>query len=207
MNKTVILILYSLLPSICMGQRAVISTNNIKELYAGVKNEVSIALPNTPCNDIQLSATQCKVIGRGCNYIIIPSTDTNNIATIITIHNKKKSVVADTIGVPVKHINDMLVKISESSVNRGPLMKSGPIITSKTCPIIEKFFKITEFNVTILRDTAIIFDYRNVGCRFDKESLDALKKTKKGDRLFIEEIKVIGPDKTYRMMGTISHKF
>jgi hypothetical protein len=190
-----------------MGQRAVISTNNIKELYAGVENEVSIALPNTPCNDIQLSASQCKVTGSGCNYIIIPSTDTNNAATIITIRNKKKSVVADTIGVPVKHINDLLVRISESSLNRGRVMKNGPSITSKDCPIIEKFFQIAEFNVTILRDTAIIFDHRNVGSRFDKESLDALGKTKKGDKLYIEEIKVIGPDKTYRKMATISHTF
>lgn len=204
MNKTVILLLCCLMPCMCMGQRAVISTNNIKELYAGYENEVSIALPNSPCSDIQLTATNCKVNGSGCDYVITPTPTEDIEETIFTIHNKKKNIVLDTIIVPVKRI-DILVKITENPNNRGPIIKDGPIITSKNCPIINKLFQIVEFNIGIVRDTTILFDHKNIGNHYDKESLDALGKTKKGDKLYIEEIKVIGPDKTYRMMASISH--
>lgn len=199
-------LLYCLfLPTTLFAQSAVVSTNQTRVLYMHLENEVSVAIPGYSCDDLLLEADNCNVEGKDCTYIITPKEEIKQTILIIT-HAKTRKVL-DKILLPVRRLADPRVIIARGKDNKGVIIKDGPVIISDNCTYVESFFKILEFEITILRGDSIIFQHKNTDSHFDAATIAAIDSAQSGDKLFMEEISVMGPDKSRRKFGTIIYRF
>lgn len=199
-------LLYCLfLPPTLFAQSAVVSTNQTRILYAHLENEVSVVMPGYRCDDLLLEADNCNIEGKDCTYLITPKEEVKQITLIIT-HAKTKKVL-DKIQLPVRRLADPRVIIARGKDNAGPIIKDGPIIISDNCTYVESFFKILEFEITILRGDSIVFQHKTINSHFDAVTIAAIDSAQNGDKLFMEEIRVMGPDRKTRLFNTIAYKF
>lgn len=92
--------------------------------------------------------------------------------------------------------------------NKGNLFKDGPIIVGYDGSSLQNLFKIVEFQVGFLSKESGV--YHQILCKGDKYAdkvLDLIKNAKKGDKIFIEDITVEGPDGTKRKMTSVVYLF
>lgn len=199
-------LLYSLfLPTTLFSQSAVVSTNQTRVLYTHLKNEVSVAIPGYRCDELSLEADNCNVEGKGCTYLITPKEEVNQTTLVITHAKTRKAL--DKVQLPVRRLADPKVIIARGKDNTGPIIKDGPVIISDNCTYIENFFKILEFEIFILRGDSIIFQHKTIGSHFDAATIAVIDSAQSGDKLFMEEIRVMGPDRKTRLFNTIAYKF
>jgi hypothetical protein len=75
------------------------------------------------------------------------------------------------------------------------------------CSFPDSFFHIAEFLVTIYHGEEKMYEHKTIGSRFEPETWAAIEKAGPGDKLFLEEIRVIGPDKRWRLFNPVVYQF
>ena len=191
----------------CLAQRVVLSTDQTRFLYARLENKVSVAVPGFECGDLLLESANCTIEGEGCSYIVIPA-DVKN--AVLMVRSKKSHTIVDSVKIPVVRMNGLKVKIAAGPDNTGSLIEDGPIIEGLAgdCSIVaDRFFRLKGFSVSIGRGRDIWYQGDTKGSHFTAEMLAAFKKAQPGDKLYFENVKVIGPDNRERSMCSITYVF
>ncbi len=202
--KTVLVgfvLLYSLTST---GQVVVLSTEQTKVLYAGFENKISIAVPGYSCDDFKVEAAHCSIKGEGCSYLITPGTVS---PLLFIIRLKRGNEIIDTVTVPVRHIPEPRVKIAEGWDNNGAILKDAPVMVGDDGSNLEGFFRIMDFEVTMLRGDSIIYQHKTTGAHFDAATKTMIESAQAGDKLFLEEIHVMAPDGKRRLFNNIAYVF
>lgn len=204
MEHRLIWLLMLFFPSFCYGQAAVLSTEQTKVLYAGFENKISIAVPGYSCDELKVEAAQCSIKGEGCSYMVTPGAVSS---LVFVIRSKRDKKLIDTVTVPVRHIPDPRVKIAEGRDNKGAILKEGPVVAGDDGSNLEGFFRIMDFEVTMLRGDSIVYQHKTTGAHFDAATKTMIESARPGDKLFLEEIHVMAPDGKRRLFNNIAYVF
>ncbi len=220
------LLLLLLLPFHCLSQHAVISATKMNVLYVGVENPVSFAMDNANCRDLDL------VVENGiakrtsdCDYSI---TVTKPGSTLIFIV-KGNDTLYKTL-YRIKNIPDPVISWGHDDPYWFQLdsLRSQNQLQAITKHFnFDAIFSIVSFEITVMRNKKLsknkkiycsdclkkiegeyyetVFSCVNNGADFNNSLKEFIQtKLAPGDKVFIEEIKVMAPDSRIRSLNSIN---
>jgi gliding motility-associated protein GldM len=191
---------------------ATMSLDKMNVMYIGVDNPVTVAAAGYSVEDVSIAIPGAKITGEKGHYVV--NVDKVDPKLEVTINAKTKEG-------PIKKVGSMLIRVKKipDPVARVGTIASGAMSASQfriqIAPNakLDNFdfdarFMVTGFQFSMLpkgKDYQGPFKaYKVAGVRFeDNPDIKRLRDmAKPGDRIFIEEIKVIGPDKKERILPT-----
>jgi gliding motility-associated protein GldM len=196
---------------------ASLQLDKMNVFYIGVPNPVTVAAAGYSVEDVSLAVPNSRAEpdaekGKGHYNIFVDKVGTVDVA----INAKTKEGPIKQVGkmnVRIKRIPDPVAEINK--VSSGGM--SASIFRAQIAPaaVLKDFefdakFQIISFSFLMLpkgKDIVGPYDVKSqTGCRFDQNSdvAKAIKMAKAGDRIFIEEIKAVGPDKVPRKLNSIT---
>lgn len=201
---------YNFASSYFVGQpSATVSADKMNVFYIGVANPVSISVPGVPAASVKpsISAGTLKSLGNGKYEVWVTAGTTE--ATI--------NVTADVGGKPtsmgkskfrVKRIPDPTPMIANSK--GGLVAKSTLSASPGIIPYMEGFdfdlnFIITSYTFT-MNVKGDLLEKNITGNKLTPEIQGMISKAAIGTKLYFENIKAVGPDKTTRALSSISIK-
>lgn len=186
--------------------------------YIGVPNPVTVSAAGYAVEDVYLTlptGSGATVDGTNGHYSITVSQQTNDFVVTIMAKSKVQGGAPTKVGeshLRVKYIPDPIATVA--GIQSGAIAASNVRVQIAPIAVLKDFvydakFKITEFQFTLQRrgmDLQGPYPVKNAeGARFSdsKDVSTWMSKLKPGDRIYIEGIKGVGPDKRSRSLSPI----
>jgi gliding motility-associated protein GldM len=176
--------------------------------YIGVPNPVTISAAGYSLQDVNLSIEGAKITAKELGkYEVMVDKPGKVMANIVA---KKAAGGTETVGtmeVRVKRIPDPVAKVGNK--NSGFMPANVFKAQLGIIAVLENFdfdarFKVTSFTYSALPKRGdLIGPYPVKGASFAGEAKEAQQRAKAGDKVFIDDIKAVGPDGTVRTLGSI----
>lgn len=193
---------------------AVVSADKMNVLYIGIDNPVSIAVPGISSDKLKVSINNGTITGSNGKYIV----KVDNIAeTTIEVSAEIKPGEIKKVGSSayrVKRIPNPTPVIGNLSnnpqglfISKAELLKNPEVTVSLNLPFDLKFEVVT-FTLTYSVDNANgkgkdLISFVANGSKFTPVMIDAINKLPKDSKIYIEDIKVKGPDGSIRSLSPI----
>lgn len=188
----------------------VVSPTKMNVLYIGVDNPMEISVPGVGQNDVTAAIEGAGTLKKD------PANPSQYIANVTAVGKCKINVTAKLEGKPqnmgfkefrIKRIPDPIPTLGGKL--RGGNTQPGAIkAQSGVVALLENFDFEARFNVVsfqmVLASKGEIFKKEVQGPLFSSEMKAFLDRAKPKDIVFIDEIKVVGPDKQPRKLGQIA---
>lgn len=189
---------------------AVIASDNLNIIYAGIPNPFSVSVPGFPADKVNASVSDGSFskTGAGKYEANMPSSMVGKKVSInVAVTMDQGSRQIGTQEYIVKRIPDPVAQIN--GITEGDI----PVTTLKVSPGIgavlrDFYFQGVKFDVTSFecmfiprRQDAKI--EQNSGARWNGKVADFIQNAKPGDQIIFRKIKAIGPDKTVRPLNPI----
>ncbi len=186
----------------------VVSPTKMNVFYVGVDNPVSISAPGFSADKIRASMTNGKLLKKGNDYIARPKV-VGRVAQIrVEANFDGKWRHLHTVKFRVKPIPDPVAKVAGKS--GGKIKKNLLLAQRGVSAVLENFdfdlkFKIKSFTVsTIVKGYTV--DKQSKNANFTRDQKRMIRGTRRNQKVYIEEIKAVGPDGTTRNLPTIVFK-
>ncbi|MBP7496421.1 MAG: gliding motility protein GldM [Bacteroidales bacterium] len=184
-----------------------VSADAMNVFYIGVDNPVSISVPGIPMESIKPSITSGTLTPKGGGkYIVRVSSG---------IRTTKINVSADVSGsvkpmgsqeFRVKTVPDPIAYIANKksgSISKSELLAAGAIIPQLENFDFNMYFVVTEFSLSTLV-SGDLQEKRAQGNRLTEEMRKIVNTLRRGQKVYIENIKAKGPDGTTRSLSSIN---
>lgn len=186
---------------------ATVSADKMNVFYIGVPNPVSISVPGVPNDQVRASISNGSLSGGNGKYTVNVTTVGECVISVSAdVNGSSKSMGQARFR--VKKVPDpvpYIAGVRGGNVNKGALVANCVII-----PVMENFdfdlnFVITSytFSMNVGGDIIEKPGYGNV-LTADMKAM--INNAKRGQKVYIEDIKAKGPDGTIRSIGTINLK-
>jgi len=179
--------------------------------YIGVPNPITVSAAGYSLEDVSVSIPNATVTPGAVKgqYTV----ETNTPGKIFAAINAKTETGVKQVGgqeIRVKYIPDPIAKVGGK--NGGGLPSNIFKAQLGVSAALDGFdfdarFQVTSFEFSMLpKRGELIGPFKSNTARFDnnKQIADAINRCKPGDRIYIEEIRGVGPDKRNRALGTIA---
>jgi len=187
----------------------VISPTKMNVFYIGVDNPVDISVPGVASNKLSASISQGS---------IVPAADGGYTVRVNAPGAVKINVSAKMDGgakpmgekeFRVKKVPNPVAKIAGKT--GGPIAAGLLMAVKRVDAVMENFdfaltFNITGFNISTKSKDGFTIDKPSTGAGITSEQRSLLEGVKRGQKLYFEDIKAVGPDKTVRELGTLMFK-
>lgn len=184
----------------------VVSPTAMNVFYKGIENPMEVSAPGIPTENLKVSVTNAQMSGSKGKYVIIPN------------QSGSESIVSVS-----AEVNGRTVKIGESQFRLKPVPPPQPFIGDITGSgvmpqsmlaaqagvraVLENFVFDLKFNVVSFKVSTIIKgelkEVENRGPAFSSDVKTLLNATRKGSKVFFEDIKAKGPDGTVKPLGSV----
>lgn len=191
----------------------VVSPTKMNVLYIGVENPVSISVPGVPTENLSpsLSGGTLRPGKEKGEYIAEVKGGSEAIVSVsakFMVDGKPTTKNMGQFKFRVKRVPDPVAYIANKKdglVSANELIAAGAVI-----PKMENFdfdlqFKITSFDLSMNMQGDFITKSTN-GNRLSAEMATMLKSAKKGTKIYIEEVKAVGPDGVPRKLAPLNLK-
>ncbi len=180
---------------------AAIAPVKMNVLYIGVENPMKIAVSGYKSSELAVSVTNGEISGSSGNYIVRPKRP--GIAYVVVTHG------GDTIQKTefrVKLVPDPVVKIA--GIKGGAIKKDLLLEQKGLVAEIEYFdfdltFRVVEFVVSATID-GYVKDAKSNSTMLTSEQKKIIEQLKRGNKVYFESIKLVGPDGNIRNAPSIS---
>lgn len=186
----------------------VVSPTKMNVFYVGVDNPVSISAPGFSSDRIRASMTNGKLTKKGNNYIAEPKVAFRDAMVRVEAQFDDGWRALKTVPFRVKPIPDPVAKVADMS--GGKIKKNLLMAQSGVDAVMDNFdfdltFKITGFTVsTIVKGFTVDQTSRSDG--FTTEQMRLFRNLKRNQKVYIEDIRAVGPDGVTRNLPTISFR-
>jgi gliding motility-associated protein GldM len=200
------------IPPFTVGAPAlVVSPKQMNVFYRGLDNPVEISVPGVSPNQMQPSCEGCEVFTKVSDgeWNVRPAAGTvAKISVTAEINGSKTSM--GTKEFRVKKIPDPVPSFNGKKPQDSTIPQGDAAVGAGLKANMEGFdFPVTA-NVTSFRfsiaGSSGLKEYGSDGPRMKQEASEAIKKAKKGEKIFFEEIKCSMPDGTERKLAPITLK-
>lgn len=161
-------------------------------LYYPIENRIKVYYNNDETNDFTLSVIGAK-IKKDNDYYVVKVQDRNRV-TLLVRRNEQNNQNVDKVYFIIKDYKEPAIQLCGTKggyVSHKRLLKEKKImLNNEDNPYLKQDFKIKGFKLVIYNDTQTILFISNSEY-FTDEQKEALKKLKKGQKFFIEDIKLI----------------
>lgn len=186
----------------------VISPTKMNVFYEAVENPVTISVPGVNSKDISISITNAKYRKYKNEYLVTTKAGTAGLKSRITVFAQTESGKRKmgTMDFRIKRIPPPIAKvggINEGKLNKGLLLAQTGIVAEMEDFDFELEYKVFQFNVSAVKNGYNI-DEASKSNRFTKAQQDLIKGLTRGSKVFINDIKAIGPDKRSKKLGSIT---
>jgi gliding motility-associated protein GldM len=185
----------------------VVFPTKMNVFYLGVDNPVDVAVPGVQPDKINIDVTNGKYIKQGSSYIIRPSRPGNSFVIVYAqIDNSKREMGRREFR--VKTVPDPVAKVNGQK--GGAIAKNILLAQIGVAAEMENFdfdltFTITEFTVSAVVQ-GFVKEYKSNSNKFTPEQLSIIKSMNRGQNVYIQDVKAVGPDGSTRPLSTINFK-
>ncbi len=184
-----------------------VAPTKMNVFYLGVDNPVDVSVAGIQPDKISISVTNARHEKRRGSYIIKPIRPGNAYVVVYaTIDGKKremgrKEFRVKTVPMPVAMVNN----------KKGGAMQQQVLLAQiGVAAEMEDFdfdlkFTVTEFTVSAVVQ-GFVRDYTSKSNRFTQDQKNLIRNLNKGQTVYIQDIKAVGPDGSTRPLSTINFK-
>ena len=188
----------------------VVSPTKMNVFYKGVDNPVEISVPGFTSDKIFPSMTNGTITkSRKGGYIVRPNVPGKEAQVSVSVEIEGKRKPMGSVPFRVKSVPDPIPKVAD---RKGGLIRQNVLLTPGIGVIaeLENFdfdlkFRVTEFTIsTTIR--GYVQDRKAKGSRITQDQRKLLEATRRGSKVYFEDIVAVGPDGIPRRLPTISFK-
>ncbi len=185
-----------------------VSAEKMNVVYRGLPNPISVSVPGIPNEKLTVSASNASLTNRGNGkYDVKPSGDgTVTVSVFATLDNgEKRNMGTQTLR--IKRIPKPNAKFGEliesGSMNEGTIKVQKGLIAFYPSFEYESKPVVTSFTMSFIGG-GIAEDYKSPSNMLTDEMIKRLKRIKRNERVFFEDIKGMGPDGIVVAMSPMS---
>lgn len=190
---------------------AVISPTKMNVLYVGVDNPIEVSVAGFPDEKVRSSIGGCggslRKVGSG-KYIARVKRPGKAIIRASVTDDAGKSRSMGQQDFRVKRVPDPVAKVAGKK--GGPIRKNVLLAQTGVKADLENFDFDLKFNVTEFVVSATIQGFvvnkKTKGSRFSADQKTLIRQLKSNSKVYIEDVKAIGPDGTVRKLSVIALK-
>lgn len=186
----------------------VVSPLKMNVFYLGVDNPVSVSVPGITSNKLKVDITNGTIRKSGDNYLVKPKKAGKSVITVSAIRDNGKVAKLQTLNFRVKTVPNPEPSVmgkTGGDIKQGILRAATGVTAVMKDFDFDMKFKVTGFSVFTVVN-GYVKEASTKGNRFSAKQKDILKKVRRGQRVIIENITAMGPDKVRRKLPSITFK-
>ncbi len=186
----------------------VVSATKMNVFYVGVDNPVSVSAPGFSSDRVRATMTNGNLIKKGDSYIAKPKVAFRDAIVSVEAQFEDGWRPLRTVKFRVKPIPDPIAQVAE--LGGGKIKKNLLLAQTGVDAVMDNFdfdltFRITGFTVsTIVKSFTV--DQASRSDMFTPEQIKLFRNLKRNQKLYIEDIRAVGPDGVTRNLPTISFR-
>jgi len=184
----------------------VVSPTKMNVFYIGVENPVEISVPGVPGDKIFPSISNGSITKSGKGYIVkVNSPGKTTINVTAEIEKIKKPM--GSMEFRVKQVPDPIAKIGGIKI-KGNISKQVLAAQSGVIAEMENFdfdikFNVTEFKLSYTTPAGFVKEEISKSNKLTKSQISLIEAANKNQKIYVEDIKAVGPDGKPRPLGSI----
>ena len=184
-----------------------VAPTKMNVFYLGVDNPVDVSVAGVQPDKIDISVTNARHEKRGGSYIIKPIRPGNAFVVVYaTIDGERremgrKEFRVKTVPNPVAMVNNQ----KGGAINQNILAAQLGVVAEMENFDFDLKFTITEFTVSAVVQ-GFVREFTSKSNRFTPEQQNLIKSLSRGNNVYIQDIKAVGPDGSTRPLSTINFK-
>jgi gliding motility-associated protein GldM len=184
-----------------------VAPTKMNVFYLGVDNPVDVSVAGVQPDKIDISVTNARHEKRGGSYIIKPIRPGNAFVVVYaTIDGERremgrKEFRVKTVPNPVAMVNNQ----KGGAINQNILAAQLGVVAEMENFDFDLKFTITEFTVSAVVQ-GFVREFTAKSNRFTPEQQNLIKSLSRGNNVYIQDIKAVGPDGSTRPLSTINFK-
>jgi len=185
----------------------VVSPTKMNVFYLGVDNPVDVSVAGVQPDQINIEVTNARFIKSKSGYIIRPIRPGNSwVIVYAKIENARREMGRKEFR--VKTVPDPVPKVNGQK--GGAIAKNILLAQIGVAAEMENFdfdlkFTITEFTVSAVVQ-GFVKEYKSNSNKFSPEQKSIIKSMNRGQNVYIQDVKAVGPDGSTRPLSTINFK-
>lgn len=189
---------------------ATVSADKMNVFYIGVANPVSISVPGVGAAQIQagISAGGTMTSKGAGSYEVWVTSGTKTVTISVSASLGGSNVSMGSKEFRVKKVPDpqpTIGNVTGGSISKAVLAASGGIIPVMKDFDFELYFTITSFTLT-MNVKGDLIEKTTTGNKLTADMIKLINTGQKGTKIYLEDIKAVGPDKTTRSLSSINLK-
>ena len=189
----------------------VVSPTKMNVFYRGVDNPVSVGVPGFTDEEITATCDGCTSISKGSDgYIVrVGSGREAKVSAVATLPDGSKKTLGPAT-FRIKSVPDPVPQFAgkgaaDAVVKKAELTAAQGVVAKMKDFEFDLKFTVTEFKLGMVIGGQYV-EQQSKSNRVTADMKTMLKKAKRGQKVFIEGIKAVGPDKKPRNLGSLSFK-
>ncbi len=188
---------------------ATVSPTKMNVFYIGVDNPVRIAVPGIPQENVRPSISNGNISSKGRGEYIVRVSGGNECTINVSAKMGERSRSMGSFKFRVKRVPDPKAKIG--GIASGAIGKAQLLAANAIIPTMEDFdfdlnFIITSFTMTLQVAGGDLVEAKSNSNKLTSEMISLIQDTKRGKKIFLEDIKAKGPDGSNRNLSPINLK-
>jgi gliding motility-associated protein GldM len=184
-----------------------VAPTKMNVFYLGVDNPVDVSVAGIQPDKISIEMTNGKYIKQGDSYIIRPQRPGNSLVTVYATIDKTKREMGQK-EFRVRIVPDPVPKVNGQkggAINKNILMAQIGVAAEMENFEFDLTFTITEFTVSAVIQ-GFVREYKSNSNKFTQDQKNIINNLSRGQNVYIQDIKAIGPDGSTRPLSTINFK-
>ncbi|PID94195.1 MAG: hypothetical protein CSA95_03925 [Bacteroidetes bacterium] len=188
-----------------------VAPTKMNVFYKGVENPVSISSPGIGNDLLKVSITKGKLvkIPNSDEWMVTLPDDAKGTTTInVSAEQNGKMVEMGSAEFRIKRVPSPVAKIGGvegGTIDKNLLATAGAIIPQMPEDFeFELNFQITKYDFVATQRGGDMFTRQGKGNRLSEEMLSYIRNSRRGDKIWLENIYAKGPDGSSRRLGTIN---
>jgi len=185
---------------------ATVSADAMNVFYIGVENPVSISVPGVPNESVRASMSGGSIVSKGNGKYAVTVTGGTEATITVSADMDGQARNMGTFKFRIRRVPDpvpVIAGVRGGSVEKGRLLANPVII-----PLLENFvfdlsFSIVSYTFEIVQPNGDILDRPGTGGRLTPEMINSIQNARRGQRVYLTNIRASGPSGT-RDIGTIN---
>jgi gliding motility-associated protein GldM len=184
-----------------------VAPTKMNVFYLGVDNPVDVSVAGVQPDKVSIEITNAKYVKQGDSYIIRPQRPGNSLVHVFAMIDKVRHDMGQK-EFRVKMVPDPVAKVNGQK--GGAIAKNVLMAQIGVAAEMENFdfdltFTITEFTVSAVIQ-GFVREYKSTSNKFTQEQKNIVNNLSRGQNVYIQDIKAIGPDGSTRPLSTINFK-
>ncbi|MBN1598037.1 MAG: hypothetical protein JW894_07065 [Bacteroidales bacterium] len=184
-----------------------VAPTKMNVFYLGVDNPVDVSVAGIQPDKIDISVTNARHVKQGDSYIIKPIRPGNAYVVVyaaidgVKREMGRKEFRVKTVPNPVAMINNQ----KGGAINKNVLLAQIGVVAEMENFDFDLKFTITEFTVSAVVQ-GFVREYTSKSNRLTEEQKGLIRNLSRGNNVYIQDIKAVGPDGSTRRLSTINFK-